>query len=146
MELSSIDIIIQLFLLFNNFRALNIISSDPSLYSGFNLEFSDLSIHDMTFFLPLVVFLANFYTIKSTNHPWLINFNTKKLIYLSFCISLFSVFWPKCYCVSWIAYCATHILVNKIYKYLFQKHIARSSYNIHVRTTYKKDLQKIFKI
>ena len=88
--------------------------------------FSNLAIHDPLF--PIIVFIANIIFIKSTNHPWLINYNNRKIIYLSFALATFSIFWPKCYCISWFAYSLTHALIYKTSELLKGRSIPYEDY------------------
>jgi hypothetical protein len=121
--------------MFNCFRALNAMSRGVAYYEGFVY----LSVHDP--FFPILVFLANILFIKSTNHPWLINYNTRKVIYLSFALSAFSIFWPKCYCIGWISYCITHALIYKISEKFKRGPIA---YEDYAKKKYKTEIKNIY--
>lgn len=132
----------QFFLLFNNFRALNsMVKGDSSMYPNFTNDLfgMNLAVHDSTFIFPLIIFVNNYFFLKITNHPWLINYNNNKikLVYLSFAISLFSIIWPKCYCVSWVSYCLTHIIIKKIMEFIYLRNKRLASYQYHVEKNYK---------
>ena len=108
-------------------------SRGANYYSNF--EF--LSMYDSYFLFPIFVFISNFIFIKSTGHPWLINYSDRKLLYVSFLISTFSIFWPKCYCISWIAYALTHASIYKISNYINNRRYL--SYEEYAVKTYKID-------
>jgi hypothetical protein len=115
--------------MFNCFRALNAMSRGATNYEGF----AYLAVNDPIF--PILLFLANILFIKSTNHPWLVNYSNRKIIYISFALSTFSIFWPKCYCISWIGYSVTHALIYKGYDIFKPKPIP---FNEYVEKKYKK--------
>ena len=69
-------------------------------YLGFENDLFgwDLTVNDPYFIFPVVIFVCNYFFLKTSTHPWLINYNVKKnskLVYLSFFVSIFSIFWPK---------------------------------------------------
>jgi len=128
----------QFFLLFNNFRAFNAMVKAEDSFKN-DIFGINLATHDSTFIFPVLIFINNYFFLKISNHPWLINYNNDKikLAYLSFVISLFSIFWPKCYCISWISYCMTHILIKKIMEFINLRNKKLSSYQFHVEKNYK---------
>jgi hypothetical protein len=142
----------QIFLLLNNFRALNTITKAPVLYPGIESDTLlnlNLCIHDSYFILPIIVAISNYLALRSMSHPWLINYNLhspRKLILLSFTFSLFSVFWPKCYCISWISYCLMNFAINNIANFYSRKTKAKLNYKNYVENNYKSKLEKAFKI
>ena len=123
--------LIKVYLLLNHFRALNCMSRGVNIYPSFE----NLSTVDPYFILPILVFISNFIFLKITRHPWLINYSDRKLLYLSFLLSTFSIFWPKCYCISWISYTLTHACIYKISNYIYSRKYI--SYEEYVAKTYK---------
>jgi hypothetical protein len=108
----------------------------------------DLSIHDHYFIFPIIVFINNYFFLKYTNHPYLYNYihlKPQKLIYLSFTLSLFSVFWFKCYSISWISYCITHMFIRIISDYINKRRVMKRSYSYHVDKNYKKKILELYK-
>jgi membrane protein insertase Oxa1/YidC/SpoIIIJ len=135
----------QVMLLMNNFRALNSLSKGASDSTFLNDTFLNLNLatHDSLYILPVLIFINNYFFIKVTDHPWLINWSRTgkmKIIYLSLFMSLFSVFWPKCYCISWLSYSITHIIIKLIANYLNKRNKLRSSYKYYLQTEHKKKL------
>jgi hypothetical protein len=120
-------------------------SKNPDLYEGFEY----LSHHDTTFILPIVICFCTFFFLKVSNHPWLINYTTQKqfkLFLLSFTFSLVTVFWPKCYFISWISYILTHSIIV-IIRNLLKKYKERNlSYDRHVEKVYKPKIIDFLKI
>jgi hypothetical protein len=141
----------QIILLFNYFRGLNSMckASYSTLYPNFTNDLFGLNLanYDPFFVFPVMVFINNFLLLKVTNHPWLINYNSnnKKLISISFVISLISVFWPQCYAVGWISYCITHILITKITNHLCAWKNDKRDYSRYVERTYKNKIEELYK-
>lgn len=82
-----------------NENNMNKINSNYPFFSN-DILGVNLASHDSYFIFPMVIFACNFFVLKTANHPWLINYsynrsNNHKLVYLSFCVSLFSIVWPK---------------------------------------------------
>lgn len=142
----------QLYLLLNYFRGLNSMSKAGNIYPGFTKDIYgiNLALNDTTFLIPIIVFVNNYLLLRISNHPWLINYNMNatnnysKLIYLSFIMSLFSVFWPKCYAISWISYCITHMVIRKIGDYISQIKYQNKNYSCYVEKNYKKKIEELY--
>ncbi len=96
--------------MFSNFKALNSIckyklqnESMPNFnhqYANFENDFLGFNLitHDSLFLFPIAVFGCNYLLLKTSCHPWLINYSmkdNKKLVYVSLAVSLFSIIWPK---------------------------------------------------
>lgn len=146
----------QIFLLFNNFRALNSMSRsslDASLNISANShQYLDLTLasHDPYFILPLLIMVNNYLLLNIIKHPWLINYHNDpkkhiRLLYISFFSSLFTVFWPKAYIVSWIAYSMTHIVINILSNYFYEYKKLKLSYSYHVDKNYKDKMENLIK-
>jgi len=112
--------------MYSNFKAMNSIynynlhNMNNSLFPYFiNFENDlfgiNLITYDSLFMFPVFIFFTNYLFLKTSSHPWIIsyryNMNKKRrLIYLSFFVSLFSITWPK-------VYKNLEILINYFLKY-----------------------------
>jgi hypothetical protein len=140
-----ISYIPQVMLLMNNFRALNCLSKEANDSSFFNDTFFNfnLATYDSLFVFPVLIFIGNYLFIKITDHPWLMKLSRTghmKIVYLSIIMSLFSVFWPKCYCISWLSYSFTHIIIKMVANYVNKRNKITSSYKYYLLTEHKKKL------
>ncbi len=135
--------------MFNYFRALNSMSSNPDFYPGFTNDMGifNLAYYDINFILPVLMMINNFILIKKIDHPWLINYrnNNLKILYLSFVLGIFTIVWPKSYCLSYLSYSLTHIVVKIIADKIHSRRVRYLSYNSHVERVYRKKVENIKK-
>lgn len=139
--------ILQAFLLLNNFRMLFSISQSPGMYPNFNSDTVlglNLATYDPYFIFPIIVFFNNFLLLNVSNHPWLVNYSYSKLLYLSFFLSIGTIFVPKCYCISWIAYTLTHVLILKLSNYAKERRRLKEDYT-HLLSKRKKHIEEYYK-
>lgn len=144
----------QVILMFNNFRSLNVmckgVTEYPQFYPQFNKDVLNwnLATHDSFFIFPIFIFINNFFLLKIIKHPWLINYSTEgnkvKLIYLAFGTSIFSIFWPKCYCISWLSYSLTHIIIRMISDQIYKRSKFKKTYEYHVEKNYKYKMEELY--
>lgn len=140
----------QVVFMLNYFRALNSMSIHPHFYENFtnDLNLINLASHDIYFILPVLVIINNFLLIRKIDHPWLINYrdNKMKILYISFILGIFSIFVPKCYCISYLSYCLTHMIIKTIQDYMTKRKESSMTYETHVKRHYKFKVQEILKI
>jgi hypothetical protein len=144
-----ISYIPQLILMFNYFRALYSMSINSHLYPGLSQDIGiiNLATYDAYFLFPVIMIINNYFLIKKIEHPWLINYqkNNLKLLYISFIFGIFSLIWPKCYCISLISYSVTHILIKIISNKIDSRQGSYLSYSSHVERIYRKKVENNLK-
>jgi len=110
------------FICVNWLRALHFMCYSPNFFQNFAVEkaFDQffLCTHDPTFILPLITILLNIYTVSTSKHPFLINFNRKenyiKRFNQIFALSLPAIFSPTAYLISWCSFMVTHLGLRKL--------------------------------
>lgn len=110
--------VIQIFLILNNLKAINYFE----IIKGISVGASLLPIH---LFIP--VFISNYFFLKHSNHPWLINTTKKQLLYVAFFFSLPVLFFSTYTSFSWIGYNLTHIALNCFYMRRLKNQIQKKS-------------------
>lgn len=98
----------QMILLYNNAKVINYLNYKLSIISGTSMN---IMISNELFFLVLsITYLA----LKTTKHPYLINFegNSSKYFKAAFIISIGSLLLSNLSCVAWIGYLTTHCIIS----------------------------------
>lgn len=103
--------LVQMHLVINNLKAIQMFE----LSKGMNV---DLILPSEIF---LLVFVSNYYVLKASNHPYLINVSKTKYVYVSFFFSLSALFFSKYSCLAWVAYNVTHCLISVTYKLMLKR-------------------------
>ena len=90
----------------------------------------------------LIVFISNYFFIKESRHPYLINLTNSinldnklntKLLFISFAFSIPALFFSKYACASWVGYNLMHVIISKFnYKRLKTRVDSKSIQNYYL--------------